>query len=107
MVGRRQCTVRDIHPGRLCNQECLRVEAMNGLSAAPHHSRMEMVMFSITKANVSSLDPSPPELGRGQAEERPSMKILVVDEHFLIRNALCAVIKELKNDATEIGRAHV
>jgi DNA-binding NarL/FixJ family response regulator len=66
---------------------------------------MEMVMFSITKANVSSLDPSPPELGRGQAEGRPSMKILVVDEHFLIRDALCAVIKELRNDATVLEAA--
>ena len=62
-------------------------------------------MFSITKANVSSLNPSPPELGRGQAEGRPSMKILVVDEHFLIRDALCAVIKELKNDATVLEAA--
>jgi DNA-binding NarL/FixJ family response regulator len=67
---------------------------------------MEMVMFSITKANVSSLDPSPPqERRRSQAEPRPWMKILVVDEHFLIRDALCAVIKELKNDATVLEAA--
>src|SRR6266581_2630552 len=72
---------------------------------SPHHSRMEMVMFSITKSKVSSLGASPSELGGGQAECRPSMKILVVDEHFLIRDALCAVIKELKNDATVLEAA--
>src|SRR5437660_12679135 len=66
---------------------------------------MEMVMFSITKSKVSSLGPSPSELGGGQAECRPSIKILVVDEHFLIRDALCAVIKELKNDATVLEAA--
>jgi len=66
---------------------------------------MEMVMFSITKSKVSSLGASPSELGGGQAECRPSMKILVVDEHFLIRDALCAVIKELKNDATVLEAA--
>ncbi len=62
-------------------------------------------MFSITKSKVSSLGASPSELGGGQAECRPSMKILVVDEHFLIRDALCAVIKELKNDATVLEAA--
>ena len=61
-------------------------------------------MFSISKANVSSLDPSL-QLGCSPAEGRPSMKILVVDEHFLIRDALCAVIKELKNDATVLEAA--
>jgi DNA-binding NarL/FixJ family response regulator len=44
------------------------------------------------------LDPSP-QSGCSPAKERPSMKILVVDEHFLIRDALCVVIKQLKNDA--------
>ena len=62
-------------------------------------------MFSITKTNVSSSDSCPPELARGHAEARPPMKILVVDEHFLIRDALCAVIKELKNDATVLEAA--
>ena len=57
-------------------------------------------MLSITKANVFSLDPSASEMRRDQSEKQPAMKILVVDEHFLIRDALCAVIKELKNDAT-------
>jgi DNA-binding NarL/FixJ family response regulator len=33
------------------------------------------------------------------------MKILVVDEHFLIRDALCAVIKQLKDDATVLEAA--
>src|SRR2546423_7827784 len=61
--------------------------------------KMEMVMLSTSRANVSSLGPSP-QLGCSPAEGRPSTKILVVDEHFLIRDALCVVIKQLKNDAT-------
>jgi len=57
-------------------------------------------MFSISKTNVSTFDPSPGRSGLGDAEGRSSLKILVVDEHFLIRDALGALIKELKNDAT-------
>jgi len=62
-------------------------------------------MFSITKASVSSLDPSQQEIARSPAERQASMKILVVDEHFLIRDALCAMIKQLKNDATVLEAA--
>jgi DNA-binding NarL/FixJ family response regulator len=61
---------------------------------------MEMVMLAITEANVSKLDTDSRQSGHGQAEGRCSMKILVVDDHFLIRDALRSVLKKLKSDAT-------
>ena len=57
-------------------------------------------MLAITVANVSKLDASRWVSEHGQAEGRRSMKILVVDNHFLIREALRSVLKELKNNAT-------
>ena len=57
-------------------------------------------MLAITVANVSKLDASCWGSEHGQAEGRRSMKILVVDNHFLIREALCSVLKELNNNAT-------
>jgi DNA-binding NarL/FixJ family response regulator len=57
-------------------------------------------MLTITEGSVASLDAAPRESGRGQAEGRSSIKILVVDHHFLIREALCAVLKQLKSNAT-------
>lgn len=57
-------------------------------------------MLAITEGNVSRLDAAPRQSGRSQAEGRSSMKILVVDHHFLIREALCAVLKQLKSNAT-------
>jgi len=57
-------------------------------------------MLAITGANVSKLDASRWGSEHGQAEGRRSMKILVVDNHFLIREALRSVLKELSNNAT-------
>src|SRR5262245_9129918 len=57
---------------------------------------MEVAMLAITEANVSKLDVAP---GSSRAEGESSMKILVVDNHFLIREALCAALKQLKNNA--------
>jgi DNA-binding NarL/FixJ family response regulator len=57
-------------------------------------------MLAITEGNVSRLDVASWQLGRHQAERRSSIKFLVVDHHFLIREALCAVLKQLKSNAT-------
>jgi len=57
-------------------------------------------MLAITVANVSKLDARRWVSEHGQAEGRRPMKILVVDNHFLIREALRSVLKELKNNAT-------
>ena len=63
-------------------------------------------MLAITQANASKLDASCWRPGPGQAEDQRSMKILVVDNHFLIREALCRVLKELKNNATIVEAAN-
>jgi DNA-binding NarL/FixJ family response regulator len=57
-------------------------------------------MLSITEANVFGSDAPPRQTERRQAEGRPSIKILVVDGHFLIRDALRGVLKHLRSDAT-------
>ena len=57
-------------------------------------------MLAITEANVSRLDAAPRQSGRTQPERRHSMKILVVDDHFLIREALRTVLMQLKRNAT-------
>jgi DNA-binding NarL/FixJ family response regulator len=60
----------------------------------------ETVMLAITQARVPRLDTAPRQSGRSQAETPPLTKILVVDHHFLIREALCKVLKQLKGNAT-------
>jgi len=57
-------------------------------------------MLSITEANVFRSDAPPRQTERSQAEGRSSIKILVVDGHFLIRDALRGVLKHLRSDAT-------
>jgi len=57
-------------------------------------------MLAVTEDSVSSLDAARWKSRRSQAERRPSTKFLVVDHHFLIREALCAVLKQLRSDAT-------
>jgi DNA-binding NarL/FixJ family response regulator len=56
-------------------------------------------MHAITPANDSKRDGAPqvakPVVSRGA----DAMKTLVVGHHFLIREALCSVLKELENDA--------
>jgi DNA-binding NarL/FixJ family response regulator len=59
-----------------------------------------MVMLAITEGNVARLDAAPWKSGHRQADARSSIKFLVVDQHFLIREALCAVLRQLKGNAT-------
>jgi DNA-binding NarL/FixJ family response regulator len=59
-----------------------------------------MVMLAITEGSVSRLDAAPWQSGRTQAERQSSIKFLIVDHHFLIREAMCAVLKQLKSTAT-------
>jgi DNA-binding NarL/FixJ family response regulator len=55
-------------------------------------------MLAITEANVSKLDAGLWRSEHRQAEQQ--MKILVVDGHFLIREALRGFLKRLKTNAT-------
>src|SRR3954469_11483209 len=55
-------------------------------------------MLAVTDATNS--DAIPRRLERGQAERKCSIKILVVDAHFLIREALRDCLKTLKSNAT-------
>ena len=57
-------------------------------------------MLAITEARVSRLDPGPLRSEHSQAARRCPMKILLVDAHFLIREALGGFLKKLKSDAT-------
>src|SRR5262249_37649328 len=63
-------------------------------------------MLAITEANVAKLDAVPWRSERGQAERPRSMKILVVDDHFLIREALRGFVKQLKSEATVLEAAN-
>jgi DNA-binding NarL/FixJ family response regulator len=59
----------------------------------------EIAMLAITEANVSRLDHirhSSPD----QTEGRRGTKILLVDDHFLIREALRGVLEDLKDGTT-------
>jgi DNA-binding NarL/FixJ family response regulator len=59
-----------------------------------------MVMLAITEGSVLRLDAASRQSWRSQAERQSSSKFLIVDHHFLIREALCSVLKQLKSDAT-------
>src|SRR5262245_21511817 len=59
----------------------------------------ERVMLAITEANVSKFDDSPWRSEHDRADRQCSTKILVVDNHFLIREALRGSLKTLKSDA--------
>ena len=56
-------------------------------------------MLAITENNISRLDRIP-QPGRDQTEARSGTKILLVDDHFLIREALRDVLEDLKDGAT-------
>src|SRR5262245_49988680 len=60
----------------------------------------ENAMLAITEANVVKLDTGWRASGRDQVEARNSAKILIVDDHFLIREALRSVLQVLNGDAT-------
>ena len=62
-------------------------------------------MLAITEANVSKLAAGPWHSEHRQAERQSTMKILVVDGHFLIREALCGFLKRLKANATILEAA--
>jgi DNA-binding NarL/FixJ family response regulator len=57
-------------------------------------------MLAITETNVSKLDAGPWRSEHRQSERQCSTKILVVDHHFLIREALRGFLKRLKSNAT-------
>ena len=57
-------------------------------------------MLAINEANVSKLDAGPWHSEHRQAERQCLTKILLVDGHFLIREALRGVLKRLKSNAT-------
>ncbi|SRR6266849_3453709 len=56
-------------------------------------------MLAITEANVSRLDRIR-HSGPDQTEARRGTKILLVDDHFLIREALRGVLEDLKDETT-------
>ena len=62
---------------------------------------LEAVMHAITPANGSGLHGSPQGSERVRSEFYPEnpMKTLLVGRHFLIREALCGILRELKSDA--------
>jgi DNA-binding NarL/FixJ family response regulator len=57
-------------------------------------------MLAVTDANVTKSDAIPRRLARGQTERKCSIKILVVDAHFLIREALRDCLKAWDSSAT-------
>ena len=57
-------------------------------------------MLAVTHANVTNFDAIPRRLERGQTERKCSIKILVVDAHFLIREALRDCLKAWDSSAT-------
>ena len=54
-------------------------------------------MLTIAQANFAKLDGSPPGSDHGEAKTGHLIKVLMVDAHFLIRDALRGVLKELNN----------
>ena len=65
-------------------------------------------MLAITEANLCNLDAGLWRSEHRQADRQCSMKILVVDDHFLIREALRGCLKVLESNATilEAGSGH-
>jgi DNA-binding NarL/FixJ family response regulator len=56
-------------------------------------------MLAATDANMTNSGAVPRRLGRGQAERKGAIKILVVDAHFLIREALRDCLKAWDSSA--------
>src|SRR5712671_7491349 len=50
--------------------------------------RMEPIMLTIKKVISANLHDSPPKAARSQAVEASPLKVLIVDDHSLIREAL-------------------
>jgi DNA-binding NarL/FixJ family response regulator len=60
---------------------------------------MEPIMLTIKKVISPNLHDSPPKAARSQAVEASPLKVLIVDGHFLVREALCDLLKELESSA--------
>jgi DNA-binding NarL/FixJ family response regulator len=60
---------------------------------------MEPIMLTIKKVISPNLHDSPPKTARSQAVETAPLKVLVVDDHCLVREALCDLLKELNSGA--------
>jgi DNA-binding NarL/FixJ family response regulator len=58
---------------------------------------MEMVMLTTTQANSSKSDANPRKSEHSQTDGKDLMKILVVDDHFLVRAALRSILQEFRN----------
>jgi DNA-binding NarL/FixJ family response regulator len=58
-----------------------------------------MAMLTTTEVNSSTLQSSSPRSEHGRAELGHRSKILIIDDHFLIREALRGVLLELNRDA--------
>ena len=63
-------------------------------------------MFTIDKAGLSRFPASPPLALPDRSGAMAPMKILVVDDHCLIREALCDLLKELANNAIILEAAN-
>src|SRR5262245_56996581 len=66
---------------------------------------MERVMVAVAEAYISKLESGPQRSQHREAEGQGLTKILVVDGHFLIREALRGVLKRLKSNATILEAA--
>src|SRR5262245_7715414 len=58
---------------------------------------MEMVMLTTPQANFAKSDATPQSSEHSQADGGDLMKILVVDDHFLVRAALRSVLQKLSS----------
>ena len=58
-----------------------------------------MAMLTISDANSSKLESGSPQSEHGRAESGRLSKILIIDDHFLIREALRGVLLELNREA--------
>jgi DNA-binding NarL/FixJ family response regulator len=68
------------------------------------HNAKEIIMLAITEANVARLD-CIRQSGHDQTEARRGTKILLVDDHFLIREALRGILEDLNDDTTILEAA--
>jgi DNA-binding NarL/FixJ family response regulator len=76
--------------------------AMGGVVYWPHENRrrfMEDIMLTIAPTKFSMGDAYPQVSGQHRATGDEVMKILLVDAHFLIREALRDMVREIKNRA--------
>jgi DNA-binding NarL/FixJ family response regulator len=68
--------------------------------------RREAIMLTIIKETPSKFPVGFPRLVRGQAKEAVPLKVLVIDDHWLIREALRSLLKELRSGAIVIEAAN-